>query len=119
MLNRKKNVFYYKYIYRIQKKIKSMKNIKKFNENFRDDVKSQVIGNLSIPEEYKMYIDDVKKDMTEFLDNLSDVEMETVAKIQKVRSGEMDFSEFNEEDIMTLNKVQLKVIDIIGSYTEK
>lgn len=95
-----------------------MRKIMKFNENFRDDVKSQVISNISIPEEYKVYIDDVKNDMINFLDNLSDEEMETVAKIQKLRSGEMNFSEFNEEDIKTLNKVQLEVIDIIGSYTK-
>ena len=93
-----------------------MRKIMKFNENFRDDVKSQVISNISIPEEYKVYIDDVKNDMINFLDNLSDEEMETVAKIQKLRSGEMNFSEFSQEDIKTLNKVQLGVIDIIGSY---
>jgi hypothetical protein len=96
-----------------------MKNIKRFNENFRDDVKSQVVSNISIPEEYKMYIDDVKKDIIDFLDNLSDNEMETVSKIQMLRSGEISFDQFNNEDIKTLNKVQLKVIDIIGSYTEK
>ena len=96
-----------------------MKNIKRFNENFRDDVKSQVVSNISIPEEYKMYIDDVKKDIIDFLDNLSDNEMETVSKIQMLRSGEISFDKFNNEDIKTLNKVQLKVIDIIGSYTEK
>ncbi len=56
--------------------------------------------------------------MINFLDNLSDEEIETVTKIQKLRSGEMNFSEFNEEDIKTLNKVQLEVIDIIGSYTK-
>jgi uncharacterized protein YktB (UPF0637 family) len=95
-----------------------MKHIMKFNENFRDDIKNQVISNISIPEEYKVYIDDVKNDMINFLDNLSDEEMETVAKIQKVRSGEMNFNELNEEDIKTLNKVQLGVIDIIGSYTK-
>jgi hypothetical protein len=96
-----------------------MKNIKRFNENFRDDVKSQVVSNISIPEEYKMYIDDVKKDIIDFLDNLSDNEMETVSKIQMLRSGEISFDQFNNEDIKTLNKVQLKVVDIIGSYTEK
>ena len=96
-----------------------MKHIMRFNENFRDDVKSQVVSNISIPEEYKMYIDDVKKDIIDFLDNLSDTEMETVSKIQMLRSGEISFDEFNNEDIKTLNKVQLKVIDIIGSYTEK
>jgi hypothetical protein len=96
-----------------------MKTIKRFNENFRDDVKSQVVSNISIPEEYKMYIDDVKKDIIDFLDNLSDKEMETVSKIQMLRSGEISFDEFNNEDIKTLNKVQLKVIDIIGSYTER
>jgi hypothetical protein len=66
-----------------------------------------------------MYIDDVKKDIIDFLDNLSDNEMETVSKIQMLRSGEISFDQFNNEDIKTLNKVQLKVVDIIGSYTEK
>lgn len=96
-----------------------MKHVMKFNENFRDDIKNQVISNISIPEEYKVYIDDVKNDMINFLDNLSDEEMETVSKIQKVRLGEMNFNDLNEEDIKTLNKVQLGVIDIIGSYTTK
>ena len=54
-----------------------------------------------------------------FLDSLSDNEMETVSKIQKIKSGEMDPNELDSSDSKTLNKIQIKVLDIIGTYTLK
>lgn len=88
-------------------------------ENFRDDIKDKVVSNIQIPDEYREHIDDIKNELNVFLDSLSDSEMETVSKIQKIRSGEMDPSELDSIDSKTLNKIQIKVLDIIGTYTLK
>lgn len=88
-------------------------------ENFRDEVKNQVVSNIKIPDEYKEHIDDIKNELNVFLDSLSDNEMETVSKIQKIKSGEMDPNELDSSDSKTLNKIQIKVLDIIGTYTLK